>query len=67
MLGAMRLALTAFLLAALAACGGHNETHLLDGVGHEGLIMRFARPFSRDQRALAHVRDFLARVTVNPA
>lgn len=51
------------LARAMASCGGRSETHVITGVGHEGLIMRFARPFSRDQRALAHVLDFLARVT----
>ena len=51
------------LARAMACCGGRSETHVIKGVGHEGLIMRFARPFSRDGRALAHVFDFLARVT----
>ena len=51
------------LARAMASCGGRSETHVIAGVGHEGLIMRFARPFSRDGRALAHVLDFLSRVT----
>lgn len=55
------------LARALASCGARCETQLIDGIGHEGLIMRFARPFSRDRRALDHVLDFLARVTAPPA
>jgi acetyl esterase/lipase len=51
------------LARALASCGARSETHVLPGIGHEGLIMRFARPFARDRRALAHVLDFLAQVT----
>lgn len=47
---------------AAAAAGGAQETRLLDRVGHEGLIMRFARPFRADARALAHVLRFIARV-----
>jgi len=55
------------LARAMAGCGGSSETHVIDGVGHEGLIMRFARPFSRDRRPLDQVLDFLARVTRAPA
>jgi acetyl esterase/lipase len=55
------------LARAMAGCGGRSETHVITGVGHEGLIMRFARPFSRDRRALGHVLEFLARVTGIPA
>jgi acetyl esterase/lipase len=55
------------LARAMAGCGGSSETHVIDGVGHEGLIMRFARPFSRDRRPLDQVLDFLARVTRPPA
>jgi acetyl esterase/lipase len=51
------------LARAMAGCGGRSETHVIDGIGHEGLIMRFARPFSRDRRPLAYVLEFLARVT----
>ncbi len=51
------------LARALARCGGRSETHVLDGIGHEGLIMRFSRPFLRDRRPLAHVLSFLAQVT----
>ena len=50
------------LARAMAGCGGSSETHVIDGIGHEGLIMRFARPFVHDRRPLAHVLDFLARV-----
>jgi len=53
------------LARALASCGATSETHLIEGVGHEGLIMRFARPFARDRRPLAHVLGFLARVTAH--
>jgi len=53
------------LARAFASCGARSETHLIEGVGHEGLIMRFARPFSRDKRPLAHVLAFLARVTAH--
>jgi acetyl esterase/lipase len=55
------------LARAMAGCGGSSETHVIDGIGHEGLIMRFARPFSRDRRPLDQVFDFLARVTRIPA
>lgn len=55
------------LARALASCGGRSETHVIAGIGHEGLIMRFARPFSRDRRPLAHVIDFIARVTAGHA
>lgn len=55
------------LARALASCGGRSETHVIAGIGHEGLIMRLARPFSRDRRVLDHVLDFLARVTAHEA
>ena len=55
------------LARALARCGASSETHVLDGIGHEGLIMRFARPFLRDRRPLIKVLTFLARVTAGPA
>ena len=51
------------LARALASSGGRSETHVIPGIGHEGLIMRFARPFSRDTRARHLVMQFLARVT----
>lgn len=51
------------LARAMASCGGRSETHVIAGIGHEGLIMRFARPFSRDGRPLTHVLEFLERVT----
>ncbi len=64
----VRLRHSLALARAMAGCGGCSETHVLDGVTHEGLIMRFARPFStRDRRALTHVLDFLARITGAPA
>jgi len=55
------------LARAQACCGGRSETHVIDGIGHEGLIMRFARPFSRDRRPLALVLDFIARATTADA
>ncbi len=51
------------LARALTAAGTPNQAVLLDKVTHEGLIMMFARPFSRDRRALDTVLPFLARVT----
>jgi len=55
------------LARAMASCGGSSDTHMLPGIGHEGLIMRFARPFVRDDRPLALVLGFLARVTAPAA
>jgi acetyl esterase/lipase len=55
------------LARALAATGARSETHIIDGIGHEGLIMRFARPFLRDRRPMARVRAFLKQVTADPA
>ena len=55
------------LARALASAGARSETHVLDAIGHEGLIMRFARPFAQDRRPLARVLDFLRRTTRAPA
>lgn len=55
------------LARALATAGARSETHVLDAIGHEGLIMRFARPFAQDRRPLARVLDFLRRTTLAPA
>jgi acetyl esterase/lipase len=55
------------LARAMARCGASSDTHVLDAINHEGLIMRFARPFLRDRRALALVTAFLARVTTPAA
>ena len=55
------------LARALGRSGSRSETHMLDGIGHEGLIMRFARPFLRDRRPLVLVCDFLAQVMAEPA
>ncbi len=55
------------LARAVASAGGRCDTRMLDGAGHEGLIMRFARPFLSDRRALAAVRAFLAAVTADRA
>jgi hypothetical protein len=40
---------------------------MLDAINHEGLIMRFARPFLRDRRPFALVTAFVARVTAAAA
>lgn len=55
------------LARALASAGARSETHVLDAIGHAGLIMRFARPFAQDRRPLARVLDFLQRTTQLPA
>lgn len=55
------------LARALACAGARSETHVLDAIGHEGLIMRFARPFAHDRRPLTRVLEFLARTTAEPA
>lgn len=51
------------LARRLTEAGAPTEPVLLDGVTHEGIIMMFARPFSRDTRALDAVLPFLAKVT----
>lgn len=51
------------LARRLTEAGVPNEPILLDGVSHEGIIMMFARPFSRDTRAIDAVLPFLAKVT----
>lgn len=51
------------LARALAGAGATSETHLVDGLSHEGLIMRLARPFARDTRVLSRVLAFAHRVT----
>ncbi|WP_248633956.1 alpha/beta hydrolase [Novosphingobium nitrogenifigens] len=53
------------LARTLAGVGARTETHVIEGIGHEGLIMRFARPFLHDRRALDRVAGFLARVTAS--
>jgi len=51
------------LARALSAVGAPTHAVLLDGVGHEGMVMAFARPFTRDARPLDAVLGFLAKVT----
>lgn len=51
------------LARALTAAGAPTKVVLLSGVTHESLIMMFARPFSRDARAIDAVLPFLAAVT----
>lgn len=51
------------LARLLTEAGVPNQPVLLEGVTHEKIIMMFARPFSRDARALDAVLPFLARVT----
>ena len=55
------------LARALTAAGTPNQAVLLEGVTHEGLIMMFAHPFSRDARALNAVLPFLAGATAAEA
>ena len=51
------------LARRMTEAGTATEPVLLEGVSHEGSIMMFARPFSRDTRALDAVLPFLAKVT----
>lgn len=51
------------LARRLTEVGVPNTPVLLEGVTHEGIIMQFAKPFSRDTRALNAVLPFLAKVT----
>lgn len=51
------------LARLMSAAGAPVDPVILPGVTHEGLIMQFARPFSRDRRAIDAVLPFLARVT----
>lgn len=51
------------LARRLTKAGMPTEPILLSGVSHEGIIMMFARPFSRDTRAIDAVLPFLAKVT----
>lgn len=55
------------LARAMAGVGASSDTHMLDAINHEGLIMRFARPFLRDRRPFALVTAFVARVTAAAA
>lgn len=55
------------LARTMSRAGAPTRAVLLDGVTHEGLIMMFARPFSRDSRAFDAVLPFLAKVTASPA
>lgn len=54
---------SAALARRLTEAGVPTEPVLLDGVSHEGIIMMFARPFSRDARAVDAVLPFLDKVT----
>jgi acetyl esterase/lipase len=54
------------LARTMTRAGAPTRAVLLDGVTHEGLIMMFARPFSRDTRALDAVLPFLQSVTASP-
>ena len=51
------------LAARLTKAGVPTTPVLLEGVTHEKIIMQFAKPFSRDTRALDAVLPFLAKVT----
>jgi len=54
---------TVALARALTQAGAPTQPLLLKGISHEGLVMRFARPFSRDTRVLDAVLPFLTQVT----
>lgn len=51
------------LAKRMTALGVPMTPVLLEGVTHESIIMQFARPFSRDSRAIDAVLPFLAKVT----
>ena len=51
------------LAQLLTQAGVPNQPVLLEGVTHEKIIMMFAKPFSRDARAIDAVLPFLERVT----
>lgn len=51
------------LAELLTKAGTPNEPVILEDVTHEKIIMMFARPFSRDRRALDAVLPFLRTVT----
>ncbi|MCX7284321.1 MAG: alpha/beta hydrolase [Novosphingobium sp.] len=51
------------LAQLLSDAGVPSQPIELEGVTHEKIIMMFARPFSRDRRAIAAVLPFLDRVT----
>lgn len=55
------------LAELLTQAGAPNRPVLLEGVTHEKIIMMFARPFSRDTRALDAVLPFLRTVTAPAA
>lgn len=54
---------TKALARLLTKAGAPNTPVMLEGVSHEAIIMQFARPFSRDTRALDAVLPFLGNVT----
>ncbi len=54
------------LARTLTRAGAPTHAVLLKDVTHEGAIMLFARPFSRDSRVLDAVLPFLAKVTASP-
>lgn len=51
------------LARRMTEAGAPTAPVLLEGVTHEDIIKQFARPFSRDTRALDAVLPFLAEVT----
>ncbi|WP_338114931.1 alpha/beta hydrolase [Novosphingobium olei] len=55
------------LARALTAAGAPTHAVLLKDVSHEGMIMAFARPFTRDARPLDAVTAFLDKVTAPAA
>jgi len=55
------------LARALTAAGVPTTPQVFPGINHQGILMRLARPFSRDARVLDAVLPFLARVTAPSA
>lgn len=52
------------LARAMTAAGVPTKAEIFAGVNHEGILMKLAQPFAgRDDRVLAAVLPFLARVT----
>lgn len=51
------------LAKAMTKAGQPTQAIILEGMSHEGVIMRFARPFARDARVLDAVLPFLRQVT----
>lgn len=48
------------LARTMSAAGAPTQAVLIEGMSHEGIVMKLARPFSRDRRVLDAVLVFLA-------